>query len=118
MYQQYPRGGSVILWCNARCQEDDVELNSRKRKKDSDTSRKQNIDENEWDIDQAFKELLDKHSSKWDTPRLRLRVRCIYSQQHSSYNDPPDLPTFKESEPKKRKESPLWQGPQLPLHPL
>lgn len=29
MYQQYPRGA---LWCDARCQEDDVELNSRKRK--------------------------------------------------------------------------------------
>ena len=105
MYQQYPRGGSVTLWCDARCQEDDVELSSRKRKKDSDTSRKQNIDENERDVEQAFKKLQDKHSLKWDIPRLRLWARCICSQQHSSYDDPPDLPAFKESEPKKRKES-------------
>ena len=36
MDQQYLRGGSLTLWCNARCQKDDVELNSRKRKKDAD----------------------------------------------------------------------------------
>ena len=118
MYQKYPHGGSVTLWCDARCQEDDVD-NARKRKRDTDTSRKQNIDENEQHVDHAYKKLLDKHSSKWYVPRLRLWARCICSQQHSSYNDPPDLPAFKESEPKKRKESlTLWRGPQLPLHLL
>ena len=43
--------------------------------------------------------------TKWDIPRLRLWARCICSQQHSSYDNPPDLPAFKEPEPKKHKES-------------
>ena len=60
MYLKYPHGGSVTLWCDARCQEDDVD-NAHKKKRDTDTSRKQNIDENERDVDQAYKKLLDKH---------------------------------------------------------
>ena len=35
-------------------------------------------------------------------PRLRL---CICAPQHSSYDNPPDLPAFKKPETKKRKES-------------
>lgn len=104
MYQKYPNGGSINLWCDARCQQDEVD-NARKRKRDAESSKKASIDENELDVDDVYKKLLDKHSGKWDTPRLRLWARCICAQQHSSYDDPPDLPAFKDPEPKRRKES-------------
>ena len=40
-----------------------------------------------------------------DTPRLCLWARCICSDQHKDYEEPPDLPAFKDPEPKKHKES-------------
>lgn len=104
MYQKYPDGGSVNLWCGARCQEDEVE-NARKRKRDAESSKKASINENERDVDEVYKKLLDKQGGKWDTPRLRLWAHCICAQQHSSCDDPPDLPAFKDPEPKRRKES-------------
>ena len=103
MYQKNPNGGSVNLWCDARCQEDEVDI-ARKRKRDAESSKKASIDENERDVE-VYKKLLDKHSGKWDTSRLRLWARCICAQQHSSCDDPPDLPAFKDPEPKRRKES-------------
>ena len=104
MYQKYPRGGAINLWCDARCNEAEVE-NVLKRKRDSEASKKQNIEENEKEVEDVYKKLLDKHGSKWDTPRLRFWARCICSDQHKDYEEPPDLPAFKDPEPKKRKES-------------
>ena len=104
MYQKYPQGGAINLWCDARCDETEVE-NVRKRKRDSEVSKRQNIEENEKEVEDVYKKLLDKHGSKWDTPRLRLWARCICSDQHKDYEEPPDLPAFKGPEPKKRKES-------------
>ena len=104
MYQKYPQGGAINLWCDARCDETEVE-NVRKRKRDSEASKKQNIEENEKEVEEAYKKLLSKHGSKWDTPRLRLWARCICSDQHKDFEEPPDLPAFKDPEPKKRKES-------------
>ena len=100
IYQKYPQGGAINLWCDARCDETEVE-NVRKRKRDSE----QNIEENEKEVEEAYKKLLSKHGSKWDTPRLRLWARCICSDQHKDFEEPPDLPAFKDPEPKKRKES-------------
>ena len=87
------------MWCDARCDETEVE-NVCKRKRDSETSKKQNME-----VEDVYKKLLDKHGSKWDTPRFRLWARCICSDQHKDYEEPPDLPAFKDPEPKKRKES-------------
>ena len=66
----------------------------------------------------VYKKLLDKHGGRWDTPRLCLWARCICAQHHSRYDNPPDLPAFKERQPKKRKESlsNALRGLQLPLH--
>ena len=104
MYQKYPQGGAINLWCDARCVETEVE-NVRKRKRDSETNKKQNIEENEKEVEEAYKELLEKHGSAWDTPRLCLWARCICSGQHKDLEKPPNLPAFKDPEPKKRKES-------------
>ena len=45
---------------------------------------------------------MDPHGTRQN---LRLWARCICTELHSSYEDPPDLPAFKEPETKKRKES-------------
>ena len=104
MYERYAQGGAITLWCDGRS-DDDNEHSVRKRKRDSETSKKHSIEENERDVEEVYKQLLEKHSSKWDSPRLRLWARCICTEHHSSYEDPPDLPAFKEPETKKRKES-------------
>ena len=106
MYQKYPSGGSITLWCDARCEENTSE-GGCKRKRDIDAPKKQSntIEENECEVDRVYKKLLDKHDSKWDTPRLRLWAQCIVTEMHESYVDPPDLPAFKAPEPKRRKES-------------
>lgn len=103
MYERYAQGGAITLWCDGRS--DDGNDNARKRKRDNETSKKHSIEENERDVDEVYKKLLDTHGSKWDSPRLRLWARCISTEHHSSYEDPPDLPAFKEPETKKRKES-------------
>ena len=58
MYQKYPHGGAINLWYDARCDETEVE-NVRKRKRDSETSKKQNIE-----VENVYKKVLDKHGSK------------------------------------------------------
>lgn len=104
MYQKYPNGSTITLWCDARCEESE---NCRKRKRDTETGKKHpgTIEENECEVDRVYKKLLDQHGSNWDTPRLRLWARCICTSMHQSYDDPPDIPAFKGPEPKKRKES-------------
>ena len=104
MYERYAQGGAITQWCDGW--DDDNKHSAHKRKRDSETSKKHSIEENERDIDEVYKKLLDKHGSKWDSPRLsRLWARCICTEHHSSYEDPPDLPAFKEPETKKPKES-------------
>ena len=52
MYQKYPHGGAINLWCDARCDKKEVE-NVCKRKRDSEASKKQNIEENEREVEDA-----------------------------------------------------------------
>ena len=59
-------------------------------------------DDNE--IARGVQKLLDKHGSTWNSPRLGLWDR-ICTELHSSYEDPPDLPAFKEPASKKCKKS-------------
>ena len=87
MYERYAQGGAITQWCDGRSDDD----SARKRKRDSETSKKHSIEENERDVDEVYKKLLDKHGFKWDSPRLRLRAHCICTEHHSSYEDPPDL---------------------------
>ena len=102
MYNYFPRGGPITLWCDGRYEDDPP---TRKRKKDTETSKRSVIQEKECEVDDVYKTLLEKHSQKWDIPRLRLWARLICSDQHQSYEEPPDLPAFKEPQPKKRRES-------------
>lgn len=61
MYPKYPHGGSVTLWCYAR-NETEAE-NICKQKRTLKTSKGQNIDENEWNVDQVYQKLLVKHGA-------------------------------------------------------
>ena len=74
MYQKYPSGGTISLWCDGRVRDGESE-NVRKRKRDAETSRKQHIDENERNVDEVYQKLLDKHGLTFDTPRLLLPRR-------------------------------------------
>ena len=104
MHERCGQGGAITLGCDGRCDDGDSE-NACKRKRDTDTSKKQSIEENERDVEEVYKKLLDKHGSTWDIPRLRLWARCISTEHHTSYENPPDLPAFKTPQPKKHKES-------------
>ena len=42
------------------------------KERDADSSKKVSIEENEHEVDEVYKKVLDKHGWKWDTPRLRL----------------------------------------------
>ena len=102
MYGSFPKGGTITLWCDSRVEQSDT----RKRKKDTDSfSMRNTIEENEAVVEETYQTLLDKHGQKYDTPRLRLWARCICSEQHQSYDNPPALPAFMEPQPKKRKDS-------------
>lgn len=87
MYQKYPNGGSITLWCDGRCEESTSE-GGCKRKRDNDVAKRQSstIEENEAEVNRAYKQLLDQHGNlKWDVPKLRLWARCIVTKMHESY---------------------------------
>ena len=48
----------------------------------------------EEEADLVFKELREKHTTNYDTLRLRLWVRMISSGLHDDYDNPPNIPAF------------------------
>ena len=103
MYQRVPNGGSVTLWCDGRA-EKYPEERLGKRKRDSDCAKRQ---EQEQDVESTFKELQEKHGQKYDNPRLRLWSRMIVSGIHDDLDNPPIVPAFSLSEPKRRRKESL-----------
>ncbi len=89
MYKKYPRGGNVSLWCYGRSSAESDCARTQKRERDSDpSSAGTSHQENEEDVESVFKELCEKHGSKFDTPRLRLWSRMITSGLHEDYDNP------------------------------
>ena len=101
MYSKYLKGGAINLWCDG-----DYGLGdgaSLKRKRDAggqSAYRKSKEEENE----SIFKNLNDKHSTKYDMPRLRLWSRMIAVGIHDDYDEPPDTPASSKSK-RARKET-------------
>ena len=94
MYRKYPKGGAINLWCNGDYGL--VDGASLKRKRDAGEQsayRKSKEEENDF----IFKNLHDKHSTKYDMPRLRLWSRMIAAGIHDDYDEPPDIPAFSKS---------------------
>ena len=103
MYQKYPSGGNITLWCDGR-QATSSNSNSQKRKQDSESSTYRQ--EKEGEVESVYKELHEKHSDKYDTPRLRLWARMIAAGIHTDHHNPPNIPAFSGSVPKRaRRES-------------
>ena len=102
MYRKYPKGGAINLWCERNYDLADGGGNKRKRGDAAEQSshRKAKEDENE----SIFKDLHEKHSGKYDTPRLRLWSRMIAAGIHDDYDEPPDIPAFSKSK-RARKET-------------
>ena len=101
MYAKYPKG-EVTLWCDGRSDDEDDPSCRRKRKREEGGSRRQ---EKEEEVDDIFKQLKDKRGDKYDTPRLRLWARTICSKIHDDLDNPPDIPAFRGTGPKKAKRN-------------
>ncbi len=91
MYRKYSRG-EVSLWCDGRPDVDDQAVCKTKREDGVVSSKRQDREE---EVDEIFKELKEKHGTKYDTPKLRLWARTICSKIHDDLDNPPDLPAFK-----------------------
>ena len=102
MYQKYPRG-EITLWCEGRSEEDVNERKKRKREETTVTTKRQ---EKEEEVDDIFKQLQEKHgdNNKYDIPKLRLWSRMMASNLHDSLDDPPNVPAFSGSTPKKSRQ--------------
>lgn len=96
MYAKYPRG-DITLWCDGRTDEECVSGRT-KRKRDEATSKRQ---EKEEEVDAVYQQLKDKHGEKFGIPKLRLWARMVCSNLHDDLDNPPDIPAFHESTPKR-----------------
>jgi hypothetical protein len=103
LYEVYPNGGEVLLWCGVSETGNSDGRSTGKRSKDADSSKRC---QQETEVESAYKELKEKHGETWDIPRLKLWAQCIASGLHDDYDNPPEIPTFSSAAPKRaRKES-------------
>ena len=102
MYSKYPKGGAINLWCDGEY--DVVDGGSHKRKRDTAVKQSSHRKTKEDESESAFKTLHEKHSAKYDAPRLRLWSRMIAAGIHEDYDEPPDIPAFSKNK-RARKET-------------
>ena len=98
MYKKYP-SGDISLWCDGRVE--DTTPAGRKRRRDEMVASRYQEKENE--REEIYKELKEKHESKYDITKLRLWARMISSNLHESLEEPPNIPAFHTDVIKKRK---------------
>jgi len=101
MYSKYKFGGEIVLWCSGRCQEVDARK-CRKRESDTGLLKRQ---EKEEELEGVFKDLKGRHNEKYTLPQLRLWARMISSSIHNDMDNPPDIPAFRGSCKRPRKET-------------
>ena len=95
MYMFFKPNTEVMLWCDGK--DEDSGKTPRKRKQDS--SRRE---EKEEEVESVFLDLKEKHA-EYDIPKLRLWARMITSGLHDSTDEPPKVPVFQSTEPKRKK---------------
>lgn len=101
MYEKYPKGGDVTLWCEGRNEERAGV--KRKREREDLCTRRQ---EREEQVEDAFQQLKEKHKNKYDIPQLRLWAHMVVTKQHENLEEPPDVPAFSGSSiPKKTRRN-------------
>ena len=86
LYSKHPDGGLLSLWCDGK-----TDSSKRKREVDSSTTYRHQKEE---EAEAIYKELREKHSSMYDSPKLRLWARMISSSLHEDYYEPQDIPAF------------------------
>ena len=96
MYSKHRLGGEVLLWCEDRC---------KGQKHDAESGGLLKRQEKEEELEKAFKYLKDKHADKYSLPQLRLWSRIVSAGLHSDTESPPDIPAFRSSTKRPRKES-------------
>ena len=94
MYRKYP-SGDITLWCDGKSED------NGKGKRKRETSK---YNEREIEVDEIYRELEAKHSEKFEVPKLRLWARMISSNLHDSIDDPPKIPVFGGSKPKRPRQ--------------
>ena len=105
LYDLYPKGGEVHLWCDGVCETGAESCRSTRRNKEAESAGTKRSQQ-EGEIESIYKELKEKHQDSWDTPRLKLWARCIVSGIHDDYDIPPDSPAFSTAAHKRiRKET-------------
>ena len=96
MYSRHRLGGEVLLWCEGRCKD---------QKRDSESSGLLKRQDKEEELEKAFKDLKEKHAEKYSLPQLKLWSRMVSAGLHSDLDSPPDIPAFRSSTKRPRKES-------------
>ena len=109
MYAKLGSGGDVALWCDGKLDGDLVSKTKRKRG-DSSRSAGSTRHEKEEEVDIIYKDLKEKHDTKFDIPKLRLWARMIATDLHDDYNDPPNIPAFSGSMAKKPRKDSIYEA--------
>jgi len=90
MYNKFPKGGAINLWCDGS-----HSSRGQKRKRgDAAEQSSYHRQVKEEESDAIFLELQEKHSSKYELPRLHLWSRMISAGIHDNYDEPPNKPAF------------------------
>ena len=109
LYDLYPKGGEVHLWCDGVCETGAESCRSIKRNKEAESAGTKRSQQ-ETEVESIYKELKEKHQDSWDTPRLKLWARCIVSGIHDDYDIPPDSPAFSTAAPKRARKETLSEA--------
>ena len=100
MNQSLSQSKFLLLWCDAR---DKQYASDNKRQKKSDEpeppSKRQQIED---ELDEVYKELKEKHGSKYSLPQLRCWARLLMTDKHKSKDE---IPEFLINQPRKSKQS-------------
>jgi len=91
MYKKIPKGVTINLWCDGSHSN---RVGKKRKRGDAAEEPSYHHQEKEEESEAIFKELQEKHSSKYDIPRLRLWSRMISAGFHDNYDEPPNIPAF------------------------
>ena len=86
MYRKHPTG-EITLWCDG-CTAADKDTTGRNKRKDDSSGGPSKSQKKEEGVDSVFKELKEKHGSKFDTPHLRLLARMVANDMHDDFENP------------------------------
>ena len=100
MYSKYP-SSDITIWCDGW---QDESIRGKRKRDDSSVSSLKHK-EREEEVDDIFSELKEKHSDNYGNPKLHLWAQMISSNLHDSLEDPPNIPVFQASTPKRQKTS-------------